>query len=345
MAWFASILSVALSAAPWLLFGLLVAGLIKSFIPETMLQRWLGGRSFASIFRAALIGVPLPMCSCGAIPTAMALHRGGAGKGPTTSFLISTPSVGVDSILVTSVLMGPFIALARVIGAVLTAIVTGLAISISDREDLNPAPPESSSPCCAGSCSSKKVTEQETQNLPVRVKAGLKYAFSDLLDDMSRWMFVGLLLAGVLITWVTPENLSSLSDGILPLILMALIGIPLYICAAAATPIAAGLLLSGVSPGMALVFLLAGPVTSMATLAVYCRELGSRALLVYLVSIVLVSVTCGLCLNLFMQMMAIDPVIQASRIQDMMPVWIEVLSLLVFLFMAIKPLRKQFFGF
>lgn len=346
MAWLASILSVAFSAAPWLLFGLVVAGLIKAFLPEALLQRWLGGHSFASISRAAIIGVPLPMCSCGAIPTALALHRAGAGKGPTTSFLISTPSVGVDSILVTSVLMGQFMALARVVGAVSTAIATGLAVSAADKEvSVVTEIPKNSSSCCGGGCSSKKTTQQETQEVQLKVKAGLKYAFSDLLDDMSKWMFVGFLLAGILITWVTPEVLASLSDGILPLMVMALIGIPLYICAAAATPIAAGLLLSGVSPGMALVFMLAGPVTSVATLAVYRRELGNRALFTYLVSIIFVTVSLGILLNVFMQIMAIDPVIQASRIQEPMPVLVEVLSLLIFTLMAVKPLRKRLFSF
>jgi uncharacterized protein len=127
-------LSIALTAAPWLLLGLLAAGLVKAFIPETMLQRWLGGRGLAAVSRAAVIGAPLPLCSCGAIPTALALHRGGAGRGPTTAFLIGTPGIGVDSVAISYALLGPFMMAARVLGAVTTAIATGLLADAGQRE-------------------------------------------------------------------------------------------------------------------------------------------------------------------------------------------------------------------
>src|SRR5690625_2243868 len=133
-------LTVALAAAPWLLLGLFADALIKAFVPDTALQRWAGGRGTAGIVRAAVIGAPLPLCSCGAIPTALALHRGGAGRGPTTAFLVGTPGIGVDSLALTSVLLVPFIALARAAGAVLTAISTGLLVArtetAADRKTL-----------------------------------------------------------------------------------------------------------------------------------------------------------------------------------------------------------------
>lgn len=346
-----SILSVALSAAPWLLLGLLLAGLIKALIPESVLQRWLGGHGIGSICRAAIIGVPLPLCSCGAIPTALALHRGGAGRGPTTSFLISTPSIGIDSILLTSVLLGPLMALVRVIGAVTTAIFTGWAVSFTEASQAvtqkNSNAPATS--CCNKDCGAKPDPNREENHHRPRklseIKAGLQYAFGDLLDDISRWMFAGLLLAGVLVTYINPQALTGLTDGILPLLLMALIGIPLYICAAAATPIAAGLMISGISPGMALVFLLAGPVTSLATLGVLRREIGSRAVWVYLSGIVFSTVLLGAVLNYTLQALMIDPAVQAGRIQELLPFWLEVICLGVLLFLSLKPLRNRLLSF
>lgn len=336
------LLSIALSAAPWLLLGLVIAGLIKVLMPEHLLQRWMGGRGLGSITRAAVIGMPLPLCSCGAIPTALALHRGGAGRGPTTSFLISTPGVGVDSMLITSVLLGPLMALARVLGALVTAIVTGILVGFTGQAALPKSTPVSS--CCASKgCDADSANAHATEL--TGVIAGLKYAFSDLLDDISSWMFAGLLLAGVLVTFVPPETLVGFSGGLLALILMAVIGIPLYICAAAATPVAAGLLLAGISPGMALVFLLAGPVTSLATLAILRREFGNQALAVYLVSILLVTVLIGWVFDKGLAMTGWDPVQQASQVQELLPASVEWLALGALVLFSIRPIRKRLLGF
>ncbi|WP_404376955.1 SO_0444 family Cu/Zn efflux transporter [Vreelandella aquamarina] len=335
------LLQIALTAAPWLLLGLVIAGLIKAWLPETLLQRWMGGRGLGSIVRAAVIGMPLPLCSCGAIPTAIALHRGGAGRGPTTSFLISTPGVGVDSILLTSVLLGPLMVVVRVGGALATAIVTGLLVGFT-REAAVAAPAVASGGCCSSSgCHDHPAEAGE----PSGLKAGLRYAFSDLLDDISAWMFAGLLLAGVLVTLVPPDTLAHYSGGILALLLMAVVGIPLYICAAAATPVAAGLLLAGISPGMALVFLLAGPITSLATLAILRRELGNPALAVYLASVLAVTVLVGWLFDVAIGIMGWNPVEQASQVQELLPHWLEWLALAVLALVAIRPVRRRLMGF
>lgn len=333
-------MQIALTAAPWLLLGLLIAGLIKAWLPEHLLQRWMGGRSLGSIVRAAFIGMPLPLCSCGAIPTAIALHRGGAGRGPTTSFLISTPGVGVDSILLTSVLLGPLMAVVRVAGALVTAIVTGLLVGFT-RETETPVPATSGGCCASSGCH----TPDSDTGEPVGLKAGLRYAFSDLLDDISTWMFAGLLLAGVLVSLVPPDTLAYYSGGLLALVLMAVVGIPLYICAAAATPVAAGLLLAGISPGMALVFLLAGPITSLATLAILRRELGNPALAVYLTSVLAVTVLVGWVFDTVLGMTGWNPVEQASEVQELLPVWLEWLALGILALVAIRPVRKRLLGF
>lgn len=342
-------LSVALSAAPWLLAGLLIAGLIKAYMPERLLQRWMGGRSLASIARAAIIGVPLPLCSCGAIPTALALHRGGAGRGPATAFLIGTPGVGVDSILLTSVLLGPFMAVTRVLGAVVTAISTGLMVSLSEVSDSAVSQSvKARSGCCEKGCGSDPEVSQihsSAVSARGRMASGLAYAFGDLLDDISTWLIAGLLLAGVLVTLLPPEALSSLSGGFLALLLMAVIGIPLYICATAATPVAAGLLLSGITPGMALVFMLAGPITSLATLGVLRREFGNLALGMYLGSILVVTTALGWLLDWSLQWLMFDPVMQASQVQELLPEWLEIIALGVLLMLIIRPLRRRLLGF
>ncbi|WP_404298176.1 SO_0444 family Cu/Zn efflux transporter [Halomonas sp.] len=337
-----AILDIALSAAPWLLLGLAMAGLIKGLISEDQLTRWVGGRGLGSIVRAAVIGAPLPLCSCGAIPTALALHRGGAERGPTTAFLIGTPGIGIDSLTITYALLGPFMAVARGASAVLTAIVTGLLVG---RTQAPVAAAATSTSSCEGSCSSGCAGPSKSSKPPAalsqRLARGLRYAFTDILDDISLWLLAGLLVAGALIALVPPQQLAEFGSGLGAMLLMAVIGIPMYLCATAATPIAAGLLLAGVSPGTVLVFLIAAPVTSLATLGVFRRELGSRALVAYLTGIMISAVALGLAVDALAGWWQLDISRQVEQVQELLPSWIEALALLVLVVLALRPLRRR----
>ena len=217
-----SLLAVALTAAPWLCLGLVLAGLIKAWLPETALKRWLGGQGWLSLGRAALIGLPLPLCSCGAIPTGLALYRGGAGRGPSTAFMVGTPGIGVDSLAISYALLGPFMMVARAAGAVTTAVTTGLLVNLS-RPSVTPSPefPDTSaagdscsSGCCNTGCDGEPEPEPQAAaageaGWRVRLASGMRYAFSDLLDDISTWILAGLILAGALVALVPPESLSQ----------------------------------------------------------------------------------------------------------------------------------------
>ncbi|MCL7940939.1 SO_0444 family Cu/Zn efflux transporter [Halomonas sp. ATCH28] len=354
MSLLSAILAVALSAAPWLLLGLVMAGLIKALVSEALLQRWVGGQGLGSIARAAVIGAPLPLCSCGAIPTALAMYRGGASRGPATAFLIGTPGIGVDSMAITYALLGPFMAVARATSAVLTAIVTGLLVgrtfSTNKPTDIPTSVPASVAPkeedgcgsCCASGCddSREAVAETTAPGLAGRLADGLRYAFTDILDDISLWLLVGLLVAGALIALVPPQQLAALGSGLGAMLIMAVIGIPLYMCATAATPIAAGLLLAGVSPGTVLVFLIAAPVTSLATLGVFRREMGNRALVAYLAGILASAVLLGLGVDAVANWWQLDITRQIEEVGELLPAWVEWLGLVVLVALAVKPLRR-----
>ncbi len=344
------ILGVALAAAPWLLLGLFVSGLIRAFVDDAILQRWVGGEGALSIGRAAVIGAPLPLCSCGAIPTALTLHRGGAGRGPTTAFLIGTPGIGVDSLAITYALLGPFMMFARALGAVLTAVVTGLLVAMGTRG--TPAPASSSggrSACCANGCSPEAREQGHQASVPAvpmqplatrRLREGMRYAFGDLLEDIGPWLLGGLVMAGVLIALLPPQMLSTYGSGPVAMLLMALVGIPLYICAAAATPIAAGMLLAGVSPGTALVFLLAGPITSAATLGLLRREFNNMGLVWYLGGIVASTIAIGMATDAVISLTALDVAAQADTARELLPAWLEAVALTVLLWLGSRPLRQ-----
>ena len=291
-------------AAPYVIFGFLAAGLIKALLPDDAVARHLGGGSFAAVVKASLLGVPLPLCSCGVIPAAIGLRRQGAGRGPSAAFLVSTPESGVDSIAITWALLDPVMTVVRPIAAFITGTLTGVLIGLLPEEKTELDIVSSSGGCPDACCASAE--KQETP-LMSRVVDGTRYAFGELLKDIGGWLLLGVLIAGLL-TALVPDGFFTLlfEYQAASLVLMLLIGIPLYMCASASTPIAAALVLKGLSPGAALVFLLAGPATNAATLTVVARFWGRRATLVYLSVIACCSLVLGWLVNEFYAWAGLD---------------------------------------
>jgi uncharacterized membrane protein YraQ (UPF0718 family) len=353
-----NIWAVFLDTAFWLLLGLLAAGFIKSYISEDTMQRWVGGRGFAAVSRAALFGAPLPLCSCGVLPAAIGLHRSGASKEATVSFLISTPETSVDSIAVTYALMGPVMAVYRPVAALVSAVATGMMTAFVHSEVASPAKSvlhESSSccdheakheqvSCCAGddrddsaSCSTP-VVAPGNQN---RLFSAFSYAASELLDDIAVWMAIGIVIAGVMLTFIPPDWLAQWGQGLFAMLIMLVVGIPMYICAVASTPVAAGMIMAGVSPGVALVFLLVGPATNIAGLALVSKELGVKVTAVYLAGLSVISVSMGLLLEYLLQTTAWQVDVRLGEASMMLPMWLSWGAAIVLLVLAIKPLRRR----
>ena len=360
---------VFIDTAFWLLLGLLAAGFIKLFISEATMRRWVGGRGLASILRAALFGAPLPLCSCGVLPAAIGLRRAGASKEATVSFLISTPETSIDSVFVTYALMGPVMAITRPVSALVNAVGTGLLTTLVSDESVpdykkadsqvesccssskSPQQVETSS-CCAGkkepvssgSCSETIESDNDTvasSKLSSKLWQVLSYAGAELLDDISKWLFIGIALAGVMMTFIPPDWLAQWGQGVTAMLIMLVVGIPMYICAVASTPVAAGLLLAGVSPGAVLVFLLVGPATNIASFVLLKKELGLKVTLVYLSGLAVLSLMMGLLLEwlLISQQWQIEA--KLGEAHSMLPEIVSWGSAFLLIFLAIKPLRRK----
>jgi len=319
-----------IESAPWLLMGFSVAGLMKAFVPSQVLAKHLGEPGLLATIKAALLGAPLPLCSCGVIPAALGLRRSGASKAATTSFLISTPETGVDSVTVSYAMMGPFMAIIRPIAAISTAITAGLLVG-PDKNDYAPESSEPVQSCCASktaetepepasaeSCCSK-VSEEDSaaHSIGNRLRDSMKFTFVDLIRDISLWLMIGLGIAAMVKTYVPTEFLTQWGNGFMAFVVMALIGVPMYICALASTPIAAGLLFSGVSPGATLVFMLVGPATNIATIGLVRNELGNRALAAYLGSVIGVGFAFGYLTNYLAAQWNIDFLAQTQTTHAM----------------------------
>lgn len=341
-------LDLYLDAAPWLLLGLLAAGLIKAWVPEHTLSRRLGGGGSRPVVYAALIGAPLPLCSCGVLPAALGLHRGGASRPATVSFLIATPETGVDSIAVSYALLGPVMAVVRPLAAILSAIFTGLLSAIAPASAASTIAASdgcSGAGCCAASSVDSCATPPPAKTGGFdRTIQGVRYAATDILDDIALWLVIGILLAGAVATFIPPQTLAEWGSGLPAMLLMLLVGVPMYICATASTPMAAALLLAGISPGTVLVFLLAGPATNIATLAVVRRELGGGVLLSYLAGIAVSSISLGLLLDWALQQTGIDVVAQMGAAGELAPTWLAAACGAVMALLVIRPVRRQLLG-
>ena len=308
-----------MESAPWLMLGLFIAGMMRAYLPSDLLARHLGKPGFMSVVKAALIGAPLPLCSCGVIPAAVGLRRSGASKAATTSFLISTPETGVDSISVSYAMLGPFMAIVRPIAAIVSAITAGLLVG----RDEESKPAKKKACCCKKeepeeevSCCSKEPTPSAGAVLG-KLKSGLRFTCVDLVKDITLWLMIGLVFAALVKTYVPNEFLAQWGDGFLAFVVMAAIGVPMYICATASTPIAAGLLFSGVSPGAVLVFMLVGPATNLATMGLVKVELGTRALFAYLGGVIGVGFAFGYLTNFMAERLQIDFAAQVEHVHAM----------------------------
>ena len=325
---------VLVEASPYVLLGFFFAGLIKAFVPDSTMARHLGGKSFFSVVKAAVIGVPLPLCSCGVLPTALGMRKQGASKGSTTAFMISTPETGVDSMAVTYALIDPIMTVVRPIAASVTAIFAGVMVNLfpekekpADRplEPLKPIElrPLTGEPCCDSVDRQSLVSPSKID----KFRAGMGYAFGEMIAYIGRWLLLGVVVAGV-ITAVIPDNALDhyLGAGIMSYLVMLTVALPLYVCATASTPIAASLLLKGVSPGAALVFLLAGPATNGATITVMLKTMGKRAAGLYVFSIVVCSLALAYAVDALYASLGLNIVATVSEVEELLPEWMGVAS-------------------
>ena len=285
--------------APYLLFGFLMAGILSICISPEFIERHLGGRGFGPVVKAALFGVPLPLCSCGVIPVAASFRRHGASRAATTSFLLSTPQTGVDSIAITYALLGTAFAIYRPIIALGTGLLGGLLVMLFARSNRNgnaaEEPPECHESCCS--------EEGAKRNIVCRA---LQYGFVTLPRDIGLPLLAGVVIAGAITAFLPANELKPyLGGGVLSILLMMALGIPIYVCASASVPIAAGLIHAGASPGAVLAFLIAGPASNAATITTVWKLLGRRTILLYLLTIAISAVGAGLLLDWLLPTMQI----------------------------------------
>ena len=285
-----SLWAIICEMSPYILLGFIIAGVLHVFVEQRTMSRHLSGSSFSSVIKAALFGIPLPLCSCGVLPTAVSLRRQGAGKGATTSFLIATPQTGVDSIAATYSLLGLPFAILRPVAALTGAVFGGAMVNKFDKED------EEQSLNCT-------LADEETKNKPLATKivAALKYGLIDMVASVGPWLVTGLIIAA-LITVLVPDTLFvGLSRyPLLAMLAVVAVAVPMYVCATGSIPIAMSLMVKGLSPGIAFVLLMAGPAANFASLMILSRTQGRKATIIYVASVVVTAIAFGLIIDTFM---------------------------------------------
>ncbi len=297
-----------LEMAPWLLLGLIFAGLLKVYFPQKHIDKYLGKSNFKSSVNASLLGIPMPLCSCGVIPTGISFFKNGASKGATNSFLISTPQTGVDSIFATYSMLGWPFAVLRPIVAFVTGVAGGALTNwlIKEKPLVKTSPfanfkidsvvlGKADKTCDDDSCGCNEPKVEDKRYSLVRAA---DYAFVELLQDIAKWLILGFLVAAFISVALPDDFFSSFKGlGLLEILVVLAASVPIYVCATGSIPIAAVLLMKGVSPGAALVFLMAGPATNVATITVLGKTMGRKSLAIYLSTIIGGAIVFGLLTN------------------------------------------------
>lgn len=340
-----SIADTLLDASFYLLIGFLAAGIIKALVSENKIVKAIGKANAGSVIKASLYGTPLPLCSCSVVPMATSLRKNGASKGATVSFLISTPESGVDSIAISYAMLDPLMTVFRPVAAFLSAFTAGIVENFFDKSpERHPISVQPVSEHCTDChCESAIIHENhEKAGLFSRLKKGIHYAFTDLLGDIAYYLFIGLILSGIIAALI-PENFFEyyLGNEWMSMAIMLVVGLPLYVCASSSTPIAAAFIMKGLSPGAALVFLLAGPATNMATMSVVHKILGRRSFWSYVVTISVVALLMGFALNRIYDFFDISIQMQLGKAEELIPIWLKYASLIIFLPLLLWGLKHE----
>ncbi len=282
-----SLLHMLNKMSPYILLGFFIAGLMHAFVPQKTFARHLAGTGWRSVVKSAAIGIPLPLCSCGVLPAAISMRRNGASRAASTSFLIATPQTGIDSIAATWSLLGPAFAVIRPIAALVTAVLGGIAVGKSERKN---------AACVNCQPIAEEVAEQK--RFGRKLLDALRYGFIDLVGSIGGWLVAGLIIAALITVYVPADYFTVIgSKPLLSMITVLVIAIPMYVCATGSIPIALSLMLKGLSPGTALVLLMAGPAANFASFTLVSREMGRKSAIIYLISIVVGAMTFGLIID------------------------------------------------
>ena len=332
--------NVLTDSAIFLLVGFFLAGLIKSFLPVEKVKARLGGSGAGPVLKASLVGIPLPLCSCSVLPAAISLRKMGASRGAVSSFLISTPETGVDSVAISYALLDPLMTLFRPVAAFITAITAGtleVVFGKGDAENDTVAVDNiDERTACGGACGDDRSAPVAGQD-EGKLSSSLRYAFFDLMDDLAWWLLIGIFFAGV-VSALLPEDFfsnSMMDKNYIAMPVMLLLGVPMYICATSSTPLAAAMIIKGLSPGAALVFLLAGPATNIASIMAIKEFLGGRSLLIYLSAISFSAILLGVTLDYIYLASGVEPSVTMGQAAELFPVWLETMAAILFsVFMA-----------
>lgn len=325
-------------SAIYILFGFFIAGILKVFFSPEYVFHHLGRTNVRSVVLASLFGIPLPLCSCAVLPTALSLRKQGASKGATLSFLISTPETGVDSISITYALIDPIMTIFRPISALVTAVTAGLLANRFEKKPL----PDIEEINVEHACSCEEHCAGENGIHPPgstgKMHAFLHYAFVELLNDIVFWLIIGIIIAGVISALVPDNFFGNYLSGFVSMFVMLIFGVPIYMCAASSTPVAAALIIKGLNPGAALVFLLAGPATNVGTIAAVGKFLGRNMMVIYLGTIAVVSICLGVTLNALYSFFNIDPYAIIGQASELIPAPLKITGSLTLLCLILRNL-------
>ncbi|MFI3298542.1 MAG: SO_0444 family Cu/Zn efflux transporter [Rikenellaceae bacterium] len=347
------LLSILMEMAPYLMLGFLISGILHVYVPKTLYSRLLHRKGFGSVVGASLLGIPLPLCSCGVIPTAVSLKKEGASDGATVAFLVGTPQTGVDSILATYSLLGLPFAIIRAVAAFVVSIFSGVLVDKfgtkkqkTVKYHFAPQAAENSTATCGCGCGHSHSKAQKKS-----VGGVFKYGFVGMMQDYGKWLMIGLLVAAAITAFI-PDSVFALFKEyyFLNILLILVVSAPMYICATGSIPVALSLMLKGISPGAAFVLLMAGPATNFASLIILRKEIGLRKTMIYLISIIVGAIICAMVIDFMLPQDWFSGFSQVAEHSDHdhshvgVMWWIQLISSILFITLFVNAFVRKFLG-
>jgi hypothetical protein len=306
---FVNLIDIYIKMAPYMVLGLLFVGILHVYVSKERIIKAVGKNSLGSVVLASIVGVPLPLCSCGVVPTSIELKKTGASNGAVISFLTSTPQTGVDSLIATYGMMGPFMAVFRAIAAFLSGIFAGVITNVFSKEEIT----KKEESCCCCHNNEGEVKKKKS------IKDVFTYAFDEFLSEIAVHFVIGVMVAGVITAFIPDDFFINygLNTGIISIIMMIIIGIPMYICSTSSIPVAVAFLIKGISPGAAFAFLFAGPITNAATVVLLAKTIGKKLTAIYVISAAFMALVFGTICNMLVFRFGFQIFTQGTSSMDM----------------------------
>ena len=344
----ATMTTLALHSAPALLLAFVAAGVLMGAVTTRERRRLGAAGALSQALRGSVYGVPMQVCSCGVVPVYRELVQRGVPITAALAFLVATPAIGMDAIWISVPMLGPALAVIRALGALFVAVATAILLGrwASTRGFAHAAEGAASHTCVVHGSAvdhghreaghDHPTHDAQLPTLGERFRCSFAFSFGELFDHVAPWMVMGLFVASLTEPMMQPQAVAELSPTV-QVPLLALMGLPMYVCASGAVPTMSVLMHKGLSGGAALAFLVTGPATNLVTFTVLSKLHGRRVAASFWVLVTVLASAIGWATNAWLSPAAVP----LHTLSEQLPSWVHLACLALLSSMVLLSVVRQ----